>query len=202
MSKFHANPAVTAKSTRVFTTKTLVFCALLAALQVVLARLIVPMPAVDTRFSIEAVPIVLAGALFGPLPGALVGFTADLVGCLFSPYGYNPIFCLPPILYGVAGGLFRFYLARGCSFWRVLLTYLPAVVLGSVLYQSFALAWVYGADGAFWQSLGLQLAKRSVQFAITIFLDAAVTTLLLKSRVFQMVGIWPPRRKAGAEDDR
>ena len=193
MSKINANPAVAAKSTRVMTTKTLVYCALLAALQVVLARLLVPMPAVDTRFSIEAVPVFLAGALFGPLPGALVGFCSDLVGCLFSGYGYNPLFCIPPILYGLCGGFFRGYLARrGTGYWRVLLGFLPAGVFGSFLYQSFALAYVYGADGAFWQSVALQLTKRGIQFAITIFLDAAVTTLLFKSRIFQRVGVWPP----------
>lgn len=77
-------------SKRTMTTKALAYCALLAALSVVLARLIIPMPNVTTRFSIEAVPIYLAGMLFGPMAGALVGFSADLVGCLFSGYGYNP----------------------------------------------------------------------------------------------------------------
>ena len=101
MPKNTPEAAFAAKPARMFTTKTLAYCAMLAAIQVVLARLIVPMPSADTRFSIEAVPVVLAGLLFGPLPGALVGFTADLVGCLFSGFGYNPIFCLPPILYGV-----------------------------------------------------------------------------------------------------
>ena len=51
---------------RPFTTKTLAYCALLAALSVVLARFLIPMPNVTTRFSIEAVPIFLAGMLFGP----------------------------------------------------------------------------------------------------------------------------------------
>ncbi len=87
--------------------RTLVSCALLAAVSVVLARFIIPMPNETTRFSLEAVPIFLAGMLFGPLPGALVGFVADFVGCLFSGYGYNPMFCVPPILYGLAAGLFQ-----------------------------------------------------------------------------------------------
>ena len=100
---------------RPFTTKTLAYCALLAALSVVLARFLIPMPNVTTRFSIEAVPIFLAGMLFGPMAGGLVGFSADLVGCLFSGYGYNPLFCLPPILYGVFGGVFRRYLAQKFS---------------------------------------------------------------------------------------
>ncbi|MFR5762666.1 MAG: ECF transporter S component [Oscillospiraceae bacterium] len=50
--------------------RTLVSCALLAAVSVVLARFIIPMPNETTRFSLEAVPIFLAGMLFGPLPGA------------------------------------------------------------------------------------------------------------------------------------
>ena len=46
--------------------RTLVSCALLAAVSVVLARFIIPMPNETTRFSLEAVPIFLAGMLFGP----------------------------------------------------------------------------------------------------------------------------------------
>lgn len=82
----------------------MVTCALLTAVSVVLARFLIPTPNEVTRFSLEAVPIFLAGMLFGPLPGALTGFAADFIGCLFSPYGYNPIFCVPPILYGLCAG--------------------------------------------------------------------------------------------------
>ncbi|MBQ3425135.1 MAG: folate family ECF transporter S component, partial [Clostridia bacterium] len=67
--------------------KTLVTLALLSAIEVVLARLIVPMPNATTRFSIEAVPIIVAGLLFGPVSGALVGLVGDVVGCLFSGFG-------------------------------------------------------------------------------------------------------------------
>ncbi len=200
MPKNTQNAALSAKPARVMTTKTLAYCALLAALQVVLARLIVPMPAADTRFSIEAVPVLMAGCLFGPVPGALVGFSADLIGCLFSGYGYNPIFALPPILYGVCGGLFRWYLSKGASYLRVLISYLPPVILGSVLYQSCTLAYIYNAEGAFLPSLKLQLIKRSIQFALTIFVDAAVTCLLFKSKIFQRAGVWPPVSKKRTQE--
>ena len=88
----------------VLDTYALTVCALLTALSVVLARLLTIIPSEVSRFSLEAVPILLAGLLFGPLPGAAVGFAADFIGCLFSPFGYNPIFCLPPILYFKTGG--------------------------------------------------------------------------------------------------
>lgn len=191
MSKNLSAAVPAAKPARQMTTKTLAYCAMLAAIQVVLARLIVPMPAVDTRFSIEAVPIFLAGTLFGPVAGALVGFASDLVGCLFSGYGYNPIFALPPLLYGVCGGLFRYYLNKKVTFPRVLLAFLPAVFLGSFLWQSCALAYIYNSAGAFLPSLLAQFVKRGIQFSITIFIDAAVASLLLRSGVFNRLGVWP-----------
>lgn len=182
-------------SKRTMTTKTLAYCALLAALSVVLARLIIPMPNVTTRFSIEAVPIYLAGMLFGPMAGALVGFSADLVGCLFSGYGYNPLFCLPPILYGVFGGLLRRWLMGKPSLPRLAVSFLPPVVLGSILWQSAALSYVYNSKGSFQASLVYFLSTRTVQFAVTLVLDALIIYLLMKSRVFDRMGLWQTPEK-------
>lgn len=182
-------------SKRTMTTKTLAYCALLAALSVVLARLIIPMPNVTTRFSIEAVPIYLAGMLFGPMAGALVGFSADLVGCLFSGYGYNPLFCLPPILYGVFGGLLRRWLMGKPSLPRLAVSFLPPVVLGSILWQSAALSYVYNSKGSFQASLVYFLSTRTIQFAVTLVLDVLIIYLLMKSRVFDRMGLWQTPEK-------
>ena len=112
MSKNSSARTLTAPASQAWGARNLAYCALLAALSIVFARLIIPMPNETTRFSIEAVPIFLAGLFFGPVAGGLVGFSADLIGCLFSGYGYNPIFCVPPILYGVTAGLFQGYLVK------------------------------------------------------------------------------------------
>ena len=184
---------------RGMTTKTLAYCALLAALSVVLARLIIPMPNVSTRFSIEAVPIFLAGMLFGPMAGGLVGFCADFVGCLFSGYGYNPLFCVPPILYGVFGGVFRYYLGKQVSIPRLALSFLPPVIGGSILWQSAALAFVYNNKGSFGASLVYFLSTRSIQFAITLVLDVLIIYLLFRARLFDRMGIWPPQEKKKKE---
>lgn len=182
------------QSKTMMTTKTMAYCALLAALSVILARLVIPMPNATTRFSIEAVPVFIAGMLFGPIPGALVGFTADFVGCMFSAYGYNPIFSVPPILYGLWGGLIRWYICTKPNLLRVSLSWLPPVVFGSVLYQSATLAWMYG-EGIFIENFILQLGARSIQFAITIVLDIVIVFSLCKSRIFQRMGIWPVRKE-------
>ena len=168
-------------------TRMLVTTALLSAIEVVLARFIVPMPNPTMRFSIEAVPIIVAGYLFGPVSGAIVGLVGDAVGCLFSGYGYNPVFSLPPVLIGVCAGLLRFLLYRKVNYWRILASFLPAVVLGSVFWQSYWLSFFYGSHSFVWF-----LGSRAVQFAITSLVNAAVIFGLFKSRVFDALHLWPP----------
>lgn len=190
------------------TTRTLAYCALLAALSIVLARLMGLMPDAASRFSIEAVPIFLAGMFFGPLAGGMVGFVADFVGCLFSPFGYNPVFCIPPILYGVFAGLFRRYLNKGVNPLRLFVSFLPPVVLGSLLYQSAMLSWFYfkGSRGSFLQGYWFYLSTRGVQFAIVIILDVLIIYLLFRTNLFRRVGLWPlpeknKKSKGKTQDD-
>ena len=174
------------KRTAVFNTYALTVCALLTALSVILARLLTIIPSEISRFSLEAVPILLAGLLFGPVPGAAVGFAADFIGCLFSPFGYNPIFCLPPILYGLWAGLLRGYVWTKPTVWRVALAVFPAALCGSVLWQSAALALVYGGEAklAFFLT---RLASRSIQFAVTGIIDTAAVWLLLRRNALSPV---------------
>jgi len=184
---------VKTRRSQAFSTRTLAYCALLAALSVVLARLIIPMPDSSTRFSIEQVPIFLAGMLFGPFAVAMVGFAADFVGCLFSGYGYNPLFCLPPILYGLAGGLYAPIFGSKIDPLRLSAVFLPPVIIGSVLYQSVALAWVY-YNTTFLEGLQLKLTTRSIQFAITAVIDIVIFLLLFKARIFDRMGLWPRKQ--------
>ena len=170
----------------VFDTYALTVCALLTALSVVLARLLTVIPSEVSRFSLEAVPILLAGLLFGPVPGAAVGFAADFIGCLFSPYGYNPIFCLPPILYGLWAGLLRGFVWQKPTVWRVALAVFPAALCGSVLWQSAALALVYGGEAKLPFFL-TRLAARSVQFAFTGAVDTVTVWLLARRNTLSPV---------------
>lgn len=165
--------------------KTLTICAMLCALSIVLARFVIPMPNDFTRFSIEAIPIFLAGMLFGPIAGGLVGFAADFVGCLFTPFGYNPMFCLPPILYGVCGGLFGPWLRERASVPRLAVAFAFPVVLGSILYQSLTLAFMYGKGETLFLSWLTFLGTRSIQFAVTYVLDVAIIYFLQKSGIFR-----------------
>ncbi len=164
---------------RRFDTKTLTSCALLIALEVILARFVLPMPKETIRLSIEAVPIFIAGMLFGPVAGALVGLAGDFIGCLFSSYGFNPIFCVPPILYGVIGGFFNPVYGENCKIWHFAVGYLPPVLFGSILYQSWAMDYVYGTGLIF------EVTSRGVRFAIIFAIDVLVTYVLCRANFLE-----------------
>ena len=175
---------------KMMSTKNLAYCALLVALSVVLARVFGAMPNEYSRFSIEAVPIFLAGMLFGGLPGLLVGFAADLVGCLFSGYGYNPIFCLPPMIYGFAGGLMSRCIGKRTNLFALISSFFAATVVGSIVIQSFTLAYVYPKFEAYKDNLIYYFSTRSGQFALTAVVDVVIIYLLMKSKIFTRMGLW------------
>lgn len=175
-------------------TKVIAFSALLAAISVVLARLFSFAPVAEIRISLDKFPLFLAGMFFGPLVGGMVSFSADFIGCLFSPYGFNPIFSVAAIVYGVMGGLLRHFVARKPSVLRLGISYLCPVALGSILYQSAALAFVY-SSATFWPAFLAYLSSRSIQFAIVLVLEVAIIYLLIKTKVFHRLGVWPPKGK-------
>lgn len=171
--------------------RNLVCCAMMIAVSVVLARLMSVIPDESSRFSIEAVPIFISGMLFGPFAGALVGFTSDLIGCLFSPFPYNPLLAFPPIICGISAGLFRNYIAKKTNVFRIAVAFLPYIIFACILLQSLMLALVYGGD-AFLAFFLTKLASRSVQFIIIFFIDVSLVWLLHKSKVFVAAKLWPP----------
>lgn len=182
------------KKNALLSTKTITYSAMLTAISVVLARLFSAMPNEFTRFSIEAVPIFLAGMFFGPVVGGCVGFAADAIGCLFSGYGYNPILCVPPILYGICGGILYFLRKKEYGLLSIGLSFLLPVVAGSVFYQSWALDMVYGNGFVYY------LSTRSVQFAIVYVLDVAIVYCLVKSRIFHRMGLLAVRKDTKHDD--
>jgi hypothetical protein len=64
------------------------------------------------------------------------------------------------------------------------------VTLGSVLYQSASLAYMY-YDGLFLKGFIFYLSTRSLQFAVTFVVDVLIVFLLCKSKMFHRMGVWP-----------
>ena len=71
-----------------------------------------------------------------------------------------------PLLVGQGGGGTSYSVPIQTLLFFTALSFLPAIALGSILWQSFALAFVYGGDAktAFFLT---KLASRSIQFGVT-----------------------------------
>ena len=82
--------------------------AMMAALSIILERILALMPAsnmMDIRISLSNVPIILCGVLVSPVMGALAGVVSDIVGCFISGYAPFPILTAAPLLIGIIPGL-------------------------------------------------------------------------------------------------
>lgn len=174
------------------TVKTIASCALLAAVSIVMARLLSFSTPDGIRWSADKFPLFLAGMLFGPLMGGTTGFVADFLGSLMQ-FGFNPFLCPPAILYGVFGGLFRWYLAKKFSVVRAGIAYAFPVVIGSILYQSLALAYFY-FDAGLMEGFFYYFGTRTFQFTIMLVAEVLILTSLMKVNVFTRLGLWPPKK--------
>lgn len=182
------------KRTASMGTRQIAVCALLCALNVVFARFFTAMPSAVARFSIEAVPIVLAGYFFGPISGMMVGFVGDTVGCLFSAYGWDPIISVSPMLVGAFAGLMRplaYKLEKPWDVWKVAVTVLPGKILGSVVWTSLCLMWLgYSKKG-----LGVLMSARALEALMEWALDSVLVFLLLRTGLFRRAGMFPPAKQ-------
>lgn len=174
------------------TIKTLVYSAMLAAVSVVMARVLCFATPDGVRWSLDKFPLFLAGMFFGPVMGALTGFVADFIGSLMQ-FGFNPLLCLPAILYGLFGGVFRRYIQKNTTVFRLGLSYLFPIALGSILYQSSMLAWLY-FDGVYAEGLVYYLSTRTLQFSIMLVVETLIVYMLIKTNIFTRLGVWPPKK--------
>ena len=179
---------------RKMTTRTIAFSALMATISIVMARMMSFAPPPVTRWSLDKFPLFLTGMFFGPVVGGMTGFVADWLGSLMQ-YGFDPIYCLPPIIYGVAGGLLRCFLRKKTSVFRLALCYAVPVVIGSWLWQSFAIAYMKTQGDGLWEMFVTYLGSRGVQFAVVGPLEVAIMLMLLRTGLFSRLGVWPYQQK-------
>ena len=181
---------------RRFNTRTLTGCAIMIALQIIFSRFMAITPSSTLRLSFEAVPIFLAGAIYGPIAGVLVGFGSDLIGSLLW-YGFNPLFCVPPILYGLTGGFFNVQFGERCKIWHFVIGLLPPFLLGTILYQSAAMAYVYGNGNLIANFIGF-VSARAVPYTIVYVLDVLITYVVCSANFLEP--LLPIKRPFSDED--
>lgn len=104
------------------TTKRLTTVAMLTAMYVVLS-ILTPIKLIDFKFTFEALPILVAALLAGPIDGMLVGGLGSTIYQLFfSGYGITvttPLWILPHLISGLIVGLLAQWMHQQYSFSKV-----------------------------------------------------------------------------------
>ena len=82
--------------------------AMLAAMYVVLSSWL-SLSLWNLKLSVDALPILVAGLLFGPVDGFAVGFVGEMLSQILGPYGLaitSPLWAVPPAVRGLIAGLY------------------------------------------------------------------------------------------------
>lgn len=176
--------------------KILVYCSLFIALSIVLRifSLRIMLSGVELRFGLSSFPILLAGVMFGPLFGALVGILADVAG-FFSTIqmgAYMPHFTFVSALYGFIPGLMM-YIQLPFSFgftksFRIRL--ISGVIASQLITQWILLPWFFLlVFKAPWQA---SLLPRLITTPIQIVAFISLGLALFSQPLFE---VWIPKIK-------
>ena len=117
--------------------------AFLAALSIICGKYLALPVGNVLRFSFENLPILLAGMMFGPITGALVGIVADLLGCVMVAYTVNPLVTLGAACIGLLGGVLFRLTKKLPLLWQTCITVILTHLVASVVVKTFGLATYY-----------------------------------------------------------
>ena len=176
-----------------FSTQNLVMMAVLAAMQIILARFLGIQASDTLRISFESIPVVLAGLWLGPVCGAVVGFIADAIGTILSGLPWFPPLALNPIMEGLVAGLCaRYFIREGigdprCA-WKVSLTALLTGILssfgvglvGSTLYSIMMKGNTTAFPVLLWTNLLTRLGTKPWTIAVNIVVITIVNRAVYK----------------------
>ncbi|MBS7335987.1 MAG: folate family ECF transporter S component [Eubacteriales bacterium] len=151
----------------------LVTCAMLTALGVVLGGLLsipaMPLGSYSLKIGFGALPVIVAGVLYGPYYGAIVGALTDFIQAMIFPKGaYMPWFTIVGMLFGLIPGLF-FMKKQEPKFIRILLAVAVGQIVSSVICNTILIAWLYGLP--LWQTM----LARAINQAVMIPLYSIIT---------------------------
>lgn len=131
-----------------FNLRTLIVMALLASLGAVFSAvgsIEIPYGGVKiVEISLTPIPVMLAGILFGPLAGGLVGFVADTAGFFMGVQhsAYNPIFSVTMALFGVIAGVFYLRNKKN-NVWKAIGASVTGQIVCSITLNTWAIWFFY-----------------------------------------------------------
>jgi riboflavin transporter len=175
----------------------LVYCGIFIALSIVLRifSLRIMLSGAELRFGLSSFPILLAGVMFGPLFGALVGILADVAG-FFSTVqmgAYMPHFTFVSAMYGFIPGLAMQLSLRASknpmNSFRI--RYTIGVVFSQLITQWILLPWFLSLTFQIpWQ---VSLIPRFITAPIQIVIFLLLGLALFAHPAFE---VWIPKTKA------
>ena len=160
--------------------------AMMAALSIILERIIAIMPAsnmMDIRISLSNVPIILAGILVSPLVGGICGIVSDIVGCFISGYAPFPILTAAPFVMGALPALILLFLGKNYkndktfALWKVSVAITISHLIASVFITTLGLCVMRGSY--FIPMLALRLPS----IGINLVIDIVLVYLILRTPI-------------------
>ncbi|MEF9973763.1 MAG: folate family ECF transporter S component [Clostridia bacterium] len=148
-------------------TRTLVFCSLMLAIQVLLNTYVSLYVTQGIRITFGYLAVASVALLYGPVPAMLNAVLADLLCYLIKPAGpYFPGFTLSAALGGLVYGLFLYN--KELKLWRILAAKAIIDVCINLLLNSLWLQLLYGS--AFFVMLPGRAFKNLCQYPVDILL--------------------------------
>lgn len=139
--------------------KKMVFLALLISMGVVLKIFRIPVPILGLSFT--GFPPIIAGIIFGPAAGFIVGAFSDFLGFIFRPTGpFMPHFVLTAGLTGAIPALVLYFFKKNeLSIWHYLAAIFVGQTVTSVLMVPYFLNILFGLPfkAKFYQAIITQL---------------------------------------------
>lgn len=120
--------------------KVMITAAVFAAISIVCGKFLAFPIGETMRFSLENLPIILSGALYGPVVAAVTGLVADLVGCILRGYAINPIITAASVFIGFAAGAVFSIMKSSSIHIKLALAVIICHLIGSVIIKTVGLS--------------------------------------------------------------
>ena len=132
------------------------------------------------RITFENLPILTTGLLFGPVIGGLAGAATDMISYFLSPqvYPINPLVTLGATAIGVVSGFMSHYVFKKFGFARIILSCLPAHVIGSMILKTIGLYQFYGWAVLWRFPLYLVIASVEITLLCLMYKNKTVRSLM------------------------
>ena len=161
-------------------TKTLTAAAMLSALGIVLGFFKIPInQLIEIRFG--ALPIEMAGQLFGPAVAGVVGGITDIGGYLVKPTGpFFPGFTFSSIVGGIIFGMMLHN--KKITFARVLATQVVYTIVVGIILNSYWLDVLYFQNGYF-ATIMARLPKELIMIPIMSVIYYSIVKAFGRTRI-------------------